>query len=182
MRVPCDAVAAYQNAPFWSHFENIEGKFDYFFSATSSDILRGSVTIVQSPVCDNIQAHIQANPYHGYHFDHWSDGNIDNPRYMIVTQDTIITAIFESDNDTTGIDEVDRVTNGPNVYADGGKIVVTGAEGKLVCLYDMMGRLLDTRQGEDVHGGTPLRFDVPAAGVYIVRIGDTEVRKVAVVR
>lgn len=178
VRVPCDAVAAYQNAPFWSHFENIEGKFDYFFSATSSDITRGSVTIVQAPVCNNIQAHIQANPYHGYHFDCWSDGNHDNPRYLIVTQDTIITAIFKSDNDTTGISEVAGEAQGPKVYADDGKIVVTGAEGEDVSMYDMMGRRIATRQ--EYNG--PVVIEVPAAGTYLIRIGTHPARRVVIVR
>ena len=35
-----------------------------------------------------------AEPNHGYHFVQWSDGNTDNPRTFIVTQDTTFTAIF----------------------------------------------------------------------------------------
>ena len=31
---------------------------------------------------------------YGYHFDHWSDGNRDNPRSYIVRNDTYLTAIF----------------------------------------------------------------------------------------
>jgi hypothetical protein len=43
----------------------------------------------------NTQAIIEATANTGYHFVQWSDGNIDNPRTITVTQDTTITAIFE---------------------------------------------------------------------------------------
>lgn len=86
------------SAPYWIHFENIEGQFYYFFFATSADITQGSVTVVHAPTCDNIEAHVQANPYNGYHFDRWSDGNTQNPRYIVVMQDTVIEAYFEADN------------------------------------------------------------------------------------
>ena len=33
----------------------------------------------------------------GYHFKRWSDGNLDNPRYVELTQDTTFTALFELD-------------------------------------------------------------------------------------
>jgi len=51
-----------------------------------------------------------------------------------------------------------------------------------VRVYDAVGRLLATRQGDGLHGDTPLRFDVPAAGVYLVRIGDRPARRVVVIR
>ena len=37
---------------------------------------------------------ISANPNYGYHFTQWSDGNTDNPRTLVLTQDTILTAEF----------------------------------------------------------------------------------------
>ena len=33
--------------------------------------------------------------YNGYHFTQWSDGNTDNPRTIVVTQDTTMEAIFD---------------------------------------------------------------------------------------
>ena len=37
---------------------------------------------------------LTAVPNDGYHFVQWSDGNIDNPRTLVLTQDTILTAEF----------------------------------------------------------------------------------------
>jgi hypothetical protein len=171
VRVPCDAVAAYQNAPFWSHFNNIEGRFDFFFSATSADITKGSVTIVHAPVCDNIEAHIQANPYHGYRFSHWSDGNTDNPRYIVVTQDTIITAHFES---TEGIDS--PILHPAHYSQEGNRIVVNGAEGQSVRVFDIMGKLISSQPNVP----EPFSIYLPAAGVYLIQIGSNTPQKIVV--
>ena len=172
LRVPCEAVAAYQNAPFWSHFTNIEGKFDFFFSATSADITMGSVTIVHAPVCDNIEAHIQANPYHGYRFSHWSDGDTTNPRYMVVTQDTIITAIFES---TEGIEIPDQQI-GTVHPTKGNRIVVRGAAGERIRVFDMMGRMVATK-----NNATEIEhFRMSAAGVYLVQVSDGAAQRVVI--
>lgn len=68
------------------------------------------------------------------------------------------------------------------VYQRDGQIVVEGAEGMPVMLYDATGRLLATRRGEDAHGSTPLRLDVPASGTYLIKVGNHPARKVVVVR
>ena len=41
---------------------------------------------------DNITLTAEAN--YGYHFVQWSDGNTDNPRTLVLTQDTVLTAEF----------------------------------------------------------------------------------------
>ncbi len=38
------------------------------------------------------------NPHHGYRFKQWSDGNRDNPRYIKLFQDTMLTALFDRDS------------------------------------------------------------------------------------
>ena len=44
---------------------------------------------------------LTANPNYGYHFTQWSDGNTDNPRTFILTQDTTFTAEFAVDKSGT---------------------------------------------------------------------------------
>lgn len=39
---------------------------------------------------------ITASANYGYHFDHWNDGDTNNPRVVTLTQDTMITAFFSS--------------------------------------------------------------------------------------
>ncbi len=43
---------------------------------------------------------LTVTPDYGYHFTQWGDGNTDNPRTIVLTQDTILTAIIVMD--TTG--------------------------------------------------------------------------------
>ena len=174
--VPCGAAEAYEGTGdwAWSRF-NIQEDFVYDFSATSSDTARGTVTIITNPTCDNGVAEVRADAYPGYHFARWSDGNRDNPRYIVVLQDTHLVAYFASDNEEEGIEEA--AEEGAKLYQSNGQIVVEGAEGSRVMVYDVYGRVLATRHDD----GGLLRFDVPAAGVYLVRVGDAPARRVAVV-
>ena len=64
------------------------------------------------------------------------------------------------------------------IYTSRGQIVVDGAENNMVWLYDVNGRILATKQDEY----SPLRFDVPASGAYLVKIGNHPARKVVVIR
>ena len=120
---------------------------------------------------------MQANAYYGYHFDHWSDGNTDNPRDIVVMQDTTIIAYFYSDNgEDEGIEET--VEESVKLYQRNGQIVVEGTEGNPVYLYDVVGRLLATRR-ETVQ---EVLLDVPASGAYLVKIGDAPARRIVVRR
>lgn len=118
-------------------------------SATSSNPARGTVTIITEPTCDYREAQVQANAYHGYHFDHWSDGNRNNPRYIVVLKNTHLVAYFASDNgEEEGIEEA--AEEGVKLYQRNGQIVVEGAEGKRVMVYDVYGRLLATKRDDGV--------------------------------
>lgn len=74
------------------------------------------------------------------------------------------------------IDGVDALN--AKVYFSQGQIVVEGADGNNVVLYDITGRTLVRRQDEYL----PLRFDVPTSGTYIIKIGNYPARKVVVIR
>ena len=56
--------------------------------------------------------------------------------------------------------------------------MVEGAEGQPVTLFDAVGRRLATKRDEYM----PVRFDVPASGTYLVKIGDYAARRVMVIR
>ena len=174
--VPCNAADAYENAAYWFRF-NIQEDLVYDFSATSSNPARGTVTIVTEPSCDYREAQVQANAYHGYHFGHWSDGNTDNPRYIVVLQDTHLVAYFASDNgEDEGIEETEEEK--VKLYQRNGQIVVEGAEGYPVYLYDVVGRLLATRR----EAAQEVLLDVPASGAYLIKIDDAPARRVVVRR
>ena len=84
--------------------------------------------------------------------------------------------IYIHDTVVVGVDEVDAIN--AKIYTSNGQIVVDGAECNTVWLYDVNGRILATKQDEY----SPLHFDVPASGTYLVKIGDHPARKVVVIR
>ncbi len=176
INVLCGAKNAYENAAYWFRF-NLQEDLMLDFSASTGDTAKGTVVVTTAPTCDNREAEIQANAYHGYHFDHWSDGNTDNPRYIVVLQDTHLVAYFASDN---GEEEDFEETEEEKVklFQRNGQIVVTGAEGYTVCLYDVVGRLLATRR----ETAQEVLLNVPASGAYLVKIGDAPARRIVVRR
>ena len=75
-----------------------------------------------------------------------------------------------------GIGDVETLN--AKVYSSEGRIVVEGADGHRVTLYDVTGRVLATKQGDY----SPLRFDAPASGTYLIKIGAYPARRVVVIR
>ena len=75
-----------------------------------------------------------------------------------------------------GIDGVDTLN--AKVYSSQGQIVVEGADGNTVTLYDLNGRILASKQDY----GTVIRFDAPASGTFMIKIGNHAARKVVVIR
>ncbi|MCR5064195.1 MAG: leucine-rich repeat domain-containing protein [Bacteroidales bacterium] len=82
--------------------------------------------------------------------------------------------VYIHDTIVVGVDEVDAIN--AKVYSSQGQIVVEGADGNTVTLYDLNGRYLATKQDY----GTAIRFDVPATGTYMIKIGNHAARKVVV--
>ncbi len=146
-------------------------------------------------------------PYSGYQFSHWSDGSTYNPYTFAVVDDVQLTAYFYENgapyqdtlilhdtlwlhdtiylphyiHDTIyitqeGVDGVETIN--AKVYSSHGQIVVEGAEGNLVTLYDVTGRALATKRNDN----NTLRFIVPTSGTYMIKIGTHPARKVVVIR
>ena len=94
----------------------------------------------------------------------------------IYLQQYLYDTIYIHDTLYVGVNEVETVD--AKIYVRNGQVVVEGADGHRVCLYDVNGRLLATKQDDLI----PLRFDIPSSGTYLVKIGDTHARKVVVIR
>ncbi|MCR5445697.1 MAG: hypothetical protein K6E96_08510 [Bacteroidales bacterium] len=75
-----------------------------------------------------------------------------------------------------GIDGADAINL--KVYSSYGQIVVEGANGRQVTLYDVVGRALIKKQDEY----TPLKFDVPASGTYLIKAGELPARRIVAIR
>ena len=132
-------------------------------SVASDDITRGCVEgggeFEYGTPCT-----ISAEAYSGYHFSHWSNGATYNPYTFAVTEDTELTAVFLSDGEV-GIESVDN--NGIAIYVEQGRVVVYGSRDK-VLIYDIAGRTV--------------RNEALPAGVYIVKVGNHNARKVVIIK
>ena len=91
--VPCGCVEAYKADSGWKEFINIqEPLMTYSLIVDAQNSQMGSAKVDYNTPCDGNQISAEAN--YGYHFVQWSDGNTDNPRSLVLTQDTILTAEF----------------------------------------------------------------------------------------
>ncbi len=85
------------------------------YSVSANDETQGTVVVTQEPTCANRTLAFRADAAEGYEFVRWSDGNTDNPRTLTLTQDIVLTAVFEpvivcgtiETTDGTTIDEKD---------------------------------------------------------------------------
>ena len=96
--------------------------------------------------------------------------------YQEATYWNIFTRMFESCN---GIDAVS--TTNARLYQRNGQIVVEEAYGGMlpeVVVYDALGRLLNNYKIRN----TKIEVDVPASGVYLVKVGDQPARRIVVIR
>lgn len=84
--------------------------------------------------------------------------------------------VYIHDTIVVGVDEVDAIN--AKVYSSNGQIVVEGADGNTVTLYDLTGRYFATKKDY----GTAIRFDIPSSGSYMIKIGNHVARKVVVIR
>ena len=90
--VPCGSEDTYKSADGWNLFSDIQEPLaDYTINVFAQDTQKGSA-IVDFNRCNGNQISATAN--YRYHFVQWSDGNTDNPRTLVLTQDTILTAEF----------------------------------------------------------------------------------------
>ena len=88
----------------------------------------------------------------------------------------IFDTIYIHDTIVVGVDDVETIN--AKIYIQNGQIVVEGAEGNQVWLYDAVGRMIATRKEDSA----PIHFNVPASGTYLVRVGNHPARRVVVIR
>jgi len=170
VNVPCEAVAAYEDDSQWGRYD-INGKMMYNIVLSSNNDAYGSVAVTQQATCDNPYASITATPNPGYSFSHWSDGNSDNPRSILLSQDIELTAFFET---RSGIENlIDN--NDAIIYSKGLVLVVKTAQKEDVEVYDITGRIICRFE---VCGET--YYSLPSSGTYLVKVGNRHIKKIAV--
>lgn len=117
---------------------------------------------------------ITAVPNDGYEFIRWNDNVTDDQRVIEVTGPATYIAYFQAAN---GIDDMNQ--DEVIVFCSGNEIHVKNAEGYVVGIYDMAGRLIAT---EAANSKADKAFTMNAKGVYLVKIGNNTVKKVIISR
>ncbi|MBQ6069412.1 MAG: M6 family metalloprotease domain-containing protein [Bacteroidales bacterium] len=108
---------------------------------------------------------IYAIPTPPNQFQRWNDNNTDNPRTVVLSQDTIFVAYFLS---PLGIDSPDQ-SNNSFVTSSHLCITIQGAPNQPIHIYDLMGRHIASASANHPASTT---FQMPNSGVFLVRIGN----------
>ena len=94
--VPCGTLDAYKTA--WTNYASriSYAPLPYKISTQAVYGSVGITSLENYTICDEQPYHytLTVTANYGYHFVQWSDGNTDNPRTFILTQDTTFTAEF----------------------------------------------------------------------------------------
>ncbi len=119
---------------------------------------------------------ITATPNEGYSFVGWvidGDTITANPYTFSITGHVNAMAVFTAN---TGIDDAELA--GVNIYGAESRIVVLGAEGKDITVYDLSGRTIACQRS----AASNVEFAVAHTGVYLVKVGNASAKRVLVVR
>ena len=118
---------AYQNST-WANY-NLEYPAPNYTLTLSYNETQGTIRTIRALACNNDTTIIYAQANAGYHFTSWSDGNTDNPRTLIMTQDKTLHANFavslynftvQSEDETKG-----SVTGNNGSYQYGAELTIT---------------------------------------------------------
>ena len=129
---------------------------------------------------ENTTVTIFAEAYSGYHFVNWTDANGNVVETAIsfdltVTADATYIAVFEAD-EPGAVSEADM--ENVTIYSTDTRIIVRGAEGKTVNVYDINGRTVSS----EMNASENVEFRMASTGVYLVKVGNAPAKRVLVVR
>ena len=136
--VPCDSKEDYVKVLAVGAGRVAEPEMAFTYSITAANSAQGSVTITQEPTCADMSLAFSATAAAGFVFRQWSDGVTVNPRTIILTQDTVITAEFEQVEQGTVIirdgeeKELDQIGgNEPVIIVEaGGELIVSESDSR----------------------------------------------------
>ena len=125
--VPCGTVDAYKASDWNTYCEAIiEPASEIQFNISVSDSTQGCIIIDQQPTCSNDTLIFHAEPIPSHYFVQWSDGNTDNPRTIILTQDTALAAEFAIKTCTLELSaEGNGTVTGAGTYNYGDTAIIT---------------------------------------------------------
>ena len=152
------------------------------YNATMGNVLSNGEPVANGTnitVIEGSSITFTANANSNYCFVAWVDNGdtIEGAQtvYTIsnIDADHSVTAVFEA---VQSIDDVDM--DNVNIYSVDNMIVVRGAEGKQVVLFDVNGRMLSRKASATEH----VEFRVDNSGIYLVKVANAAAKRVVVVR
>ena len=124
--VPCDAMEAYQAAPYWSEFTSIQ-ESEYGLAVKANPNYLGSAVIIQAPDCNSTHASVRAIPNSGCRFINWTCNGeevSDDRNYSFdMEENMVLTANFEAHK--RFVRTVDLFWSNPNNWVPAGVPVDT---------------------------------------------------------
>lgn len=111
--IPCGTYNAYHAAPTWNSFTNLIETTPYSLTVLSENEAMGTAEVTSPGNCTT-PAVITATPTEGFRFVSWNDGDTLNPRTVMLTSDTVFTALF----DTLPVPQPDTVWRTVTVLCD----------------------------------------------------------------
>ncbi len=97
--IPCGSTMLYM-ARWGDCMSNFIEPVPLSITVSADNAAHGEASTLVRPTCSNANAFIVATAYEGYIFSHWSDGVQDNPRWVSLMVDTVLTANFVEYNPT----------------------------------------------------------------------------------
>ena len=121
----------------------------------------------QNPNIGGVEITLTAKPIKGFEFYSWSDGNTENPRTIILTEDTELYAYFVMSQGGTPVDLETSKISSANIYTQNGTLHVENVTENYHVL-DAAGRL--------IYSGNAPTLTLPR-GIYLVTING-EIEKI----
>lgn len=147
----------------------------YTVTVTVNDPAMGSVSGAGT-YNEGATVSLSATANAGYSFVGWvigADTITANPYTFSITSDVNALAVFVANN---GIEDADMAN--VTVYGAESRIVVRGAEGKDVNVFDINGRMVASQ----LNAADAVEFRMASTGVYLVKVGNAPAKRVLVVR
>ncbi len=155
---------AEQDTAFTAFFAPVE---QYVVSVESSDLLQGTVS-GGGTYYENTSVEIVAQPNEGYKFTMWNDSVTDNPRTIVVSQDTLFTAYFEV---KIGINEAENNTDlftiSPNPATNNLQINICEAGKYTMEIYSVNGTMV---KQEQITQSSTIDVSALVPGNYFIKI------------
>lgn len=119
--------------------------------------------------------HLEAVPYPGYHFKEWNDHSTDRVRDYELSE-VIVQLVARFAEGEAPVSIKDVTVDGIRIYNRDGQVAVRGAEGEMVCVYDLAGRRVAAVRAN----AAEVLVSVPVRGICLVRVGSKPAQKVVV--